>query len=100
MTVRFALETQVKVTDAKRICAAAQPTKDLPDIDISGEIDIHARDVSVHSWGCDTEPDDARVAALCECVLEQLPAELRLAVPQEVRNEDLVPYEGMLSLRL
>jgi hypothetical protein len=100
MAVRFELDTQVHVGAAKAACAAQPPDAPAVALDISAEIEIRGRDATVRGWGCDTEHDDAPAGAICDCLLEQLPSELHVAVPPEVRDADLVPYDGMLSLRL
>lgn len=100
MAVRFELEAQVHVGDAKAACAARQPDASSVMFDISAEIEIRGRDATVRGWGCDTEPGDVRAGAICDCFLEQLPGELHVVVPPEVRDADLVPYDSMLSLWL
>ena len=100
MAVRFELDAQVHVRDAKAACAAQQPDASVVALEISASIEIRGRDATVRSWGCDTEHDDARAGAICDCFLGQLPSELHMVVPPEVRDAGLVPYEGMLSLRL
>jgi len=100
MTVRFELDAQVHVSNAKAACVAQQADASAVALDISAEIEIRGRNATVRGWGCDTEHDDARAGAICDCFVEQLPSELHVVVPPEVRDADLVPYEGMLSLRL
>lgn len=100
MAVRFALEADAHVAETKAACTSAQSMSMAPALDISAEIEIHDRDVTVRSWGCDTESEDPRVGAACECLIQRLPAELSVAVPADVPDGDLTSYTGMLSLRL
>jgi hypothetical protein len=100
MAVRLTLEADAHVAETKAACAARLSMPVAPALDISAEIEIRGRDVTVRSWGCDTEPDDHAMGAVCECLVQQLPSEVSVAVPTEVRDDELAPYDGMLSLRL
>lgn len=99
MAVRFELDARVDVDAAKAACVAQPPHASGVALDISAEIEIRGRDATVRGWGCDTE-HDARAGAICDCFLDQLPSELHVVVPPEVRDAELVPYDGPLSLRL
>ena len=99
MAVRFELDAQMHVGDAKVACARPLDAS-VAALDISARIEIHGRDVTIRGWGCDVEHDDASHGAMCDCFLELLPSELHVVLPPEVPDAALVPYDGLLSLRL
>jgi hypothetical protein len=99
MQLRWALDSSSAAREAVRGCVAKEHTTTVP-IDISAEIELQGRDAMVRGWGCDANAEAVTVGRVCNCVLEHLPNDLHVTVPNEVRDEDLVPYEGLLSLRL
>jgi hypothetical protein len=98
--LRAVLDNPVSFHEAAKACAAKENARSVRDLDISAEIEIRDRDATVRSWGCEANEDPALAGRICDCILAHLPEEVRVAVPAQVADNDLVPYEGMLSLRL
>jgi hypothetical protein len=99
MAVRLALDAPISLRDATNACSAKLRIEPVRDLDISAEIVLQGRDATVRGWGCEAS-DTAVAGRICDCVLEQLAPEYHVVVPGEVADEDLAPYDGMLSLRV
>jgi hypothetical protein len=100
MTIRLALDGSTSMREVTKACVSSEPEALAPDVDISAEIEIRARSVTARGWGCDANVDPSVAGRICDCILAYLPGEVRVAIPAEVVDEDLVPFEGLLSLRL
>lgn len=106
----LATETQVglalrDLASTARTCAA-KTGMDLSlrgTLGLSAQIEITSRDILVRGWSCDVDPGEkaARVvAAVCGCVVDSIPGELALQLPDGLADEDLADYTGDFSLRL
>jgi hypothetical protein len=94
------MDNPVPLHEVAKACASKENTESVRDLDISAEIEIGGRDATVRGWGCDANEEPALAGRICDCILAHLPDEFRVTVPARVADKDLVPYEGMLSLRL
>jgi len=98
MSVRHELEESVSMYKLTSMCVPrGRPT---PIVDLSAEIKIDDRAVSVQGWGCDTTAEEGLANRICDCFLSHLPESIHLTLSGSVADEDLVPFDGMLSLRV
>lgn len=101
MALRFELDArQLRLAEVAASCAASYAVPEAPEMDISAEVEIRDRDVIAHNWGCDVNPSDKRAGAVCECIIDRLPETLHATVPSDIRDAELVLYDGELSLHL
>jgi hypothetical protein len=98
--IRAQLDAPVSMREVTRACVSAEHQAPAPDIDISAEVEIRARDVTVRGWGCDANVELSIAGPICDCILEYLPRDVRVVIAADVSDEDLTSYEGLLSLRL
>jgi hypothetical protein len=98
--VRSRLDTPVSMRDVTKACVSSEPSALAPEVDISAEVELRARDVTVRGWGCDVNAEPPISEAICDCILEYLPHDVRTTIPADVADEDLASYDGLLSLRL
>jgi hypothetical protein len=97
MVVREALNAHAPLDQVVRACSRGTPTT-ASKLTISARITIQGRDIYVDGLGCDR--DASQNGQLCDCLLDSIPPELAGRVPLEVSENNLVSYDGMLSLSL
>lgn len=98
--VRAALDTPIPLRAIAAECSSKEHLTVVRDLDLTAEVEIQARDVTMHGWGCEANEDPSTAGRICDCILARLPDSGIASVPLQVADGDLVPYEGLLSLRL
>jgi hypothetical protein len=99
MAIRWALDRPTPIRDLRAACSGSAATSHMW-IRVSAELDMRARDATVRNWGCDATTNEPLEGRLCECLLDQLPEELQIVLPETVADRDLTSYRGVLSIQL
>lgn len=92
VAVRATLDHPVALRDIVATCA---PNQRVAPLAISAELELRGREATVRGWGCDAP---GASAALCDCVVRHLPDEAHTLLPPDLPDEELAPYEGLLSI--
>jgi hypothetical protein len=99
MAIREVLNSPISMSEISSACSAHERDAATPDPAISMEIVLQGRDVTVQLLGCEAEHSNA-AEKFCYCLLEHVAPAFHVAVPSEVNERDLAPYDGAMSLPL
>lgn len=98
--VREVLDSPTPLREIAAECAKTEHLSSIRDLDLSAEIMIRDREITVGGWGCEASEEAAIASRVCDCLLAKVPNDVRARVPGHVTDADLAPYEGLLLLRL